>query len=119
MDRNGRELTAPTPTTAQTQPKPFLKPSSVVYWMRFGLAILAGLTNQALHIDMVSFGDFATYIGIAVGVVFYLLSVMIVRHVLHYGEAELRGKNRDVTLGGGTFIFVWIMMTVLLYTIGI
>ena len=119
MDRNGRELTTPTPTSTQTQPKPFLKPSSVVYWMRFVLAILAGLSNQLLHIDVVSFGDFATYLGIVVGVAFYLLSVMIVRHVLHYGEAELRGKNRDVTLGGGTFIFVWIMVTVLFYTIGI
>ena len=119
MDRNGRELT--TPTTTTTQPKPFLRPSSVVYWMRFVLAILAGLSNQVLHIDWhtypnSNFGDLATYLGIALGVAFYLLSVMIVRHVLHYGEAELRGKNRDITLVGGTFIFVWIMVTVLFYT---
>ena len=119
MDRNGRELTTPTPTTPQAQAKPFLKPASVVYWLRFVLAILAGLSNQVLHIDVASFGDLATYVGIALGVAFYLLSVMIVRHVLHYGEAELRGKNRDVTLGGGTFIFVWIMVTVLFYTIRI
>jgi len=119
LDRNGRELTKPIPTTTQAQPKPFLKPSSVVYWMRFVLAILAGLSNQVLHIDYASFGDLATYLGIALGVAFYLLSVMIVRHVLHYGEAELRGKNRDITLGGGTFIFVWIMVTVLFYTLGI
>lgn len=114
---NGRELTTPTPTTTQTQPKPFLKPSSVVYWMRFVLAILAGLFNQILHINAASFGDAATYVGIGLGVAFYLLSIMIVRHMLHYGPAELRGKNRDITLGGGTFIFVWIMVTVLFYTI--
>jgi len=121
LDRNGRKLTKPTPTLTptQAQPKPFLKPSSVVYWMRFGLAILAGLSNQVLHIDVASFGDLATYLGIGLGVVFYLLSVMIVRHMLHYGEAELRGKNRDITLGGGTFIFVWIMVTVLFNTLRI
>ena len=119
MDRNGRELTTPTTTTTQAHPKPFLKPSSVVYWMRFVLAILAGLSNQVLHIDYARFGDLATYLGIGLGVAFYLLSVVIVRHVLHYGEAELRGKNRDITLGGGTFIFVWIMVTVLFYTLGI
>jgi hypothetical protein len=47
-----------------------------------------------------------------------LLSILVVRHVLHYGEAELRGKSRDVTLGGGTFIVLWIMVTVLFYTLG-
>jgi hypothetical protein len=119
LDWNGRELTTPTPTTAQAQPKPFLKPSSVVYWLRFVLAILAGLSNQVLHIDVASFGDAATFFGIGLGVAFYLLSVLIVRHMLHYGQAELRGKNRDITLGGGTFIFVWIMVTVLFYTIRI
>jgi len=87
--------------------------------MRFVLAILAGLSNQVLHIDVASFGDAATFFGIGLGVAFYLLSVIIVRHMLHYGEAELRGKNRDITLGGGTFIFVWIMVTVLFYTIRI
>ena len=119
MDRDGRELTKPTPTTTQAQPKPFLKPSSVVYWLRFVLAILAGVSNEVLHINVASFGDLATYLGIGLGVAFYLVSVMIVRHLLHYGEAELRGKNRDVTLGGGTFIFVWIMVSVLFYTIPI
>jgi len=118
LGRNGRDLTTPTPAAiTQTQPKPFLKPSSVVYWMRFGLAVLAGASNQLLHINYASFGDASTYVGIGLGVAFYLLSVMIVRHLLHYGEAELRGKNKDVTLGGGTFIFVWIMTTVLFYTI--
>ncbi len=117
---NGRELTTPTPaTTTQVQPKPFLKPSSVVYWLRFVLAILAGLSNQLLHINYASFGDASTYVGIGLGVAFYLLSVLIVRHVLHYGVAELRGKNRDITLGGGTFIFIWIMVTVLFYTISV
>jgi len=119
LDRDGRELTTHTPTTTQAQPKPFLKPSSVVYWLRFVLAILAGVSNEVLHINVASFGDLATYLGIGLGVAFYLVSVMIVRHLLHYGEAELRGKNRDVTLGGGTFIFVWIMVSVLFYTIPI
>ncbi len=85
--------------------------------MRFVLAILAGLSNQILHINSTNFGDAATYVGIGLGVAFYLLSVLIIRHMLHYGAAELRGKNRDITLGGGTFIFVWIMVTVLFYTI--
>jgi len=86
--------------------------------MRLVLAILAGLTNTLLNINATNFGDFAAVLGIGVGVAFYLLSVILVQRVFHYGEAELHGKNRYVTLGGGTFIFVWIMVSVLFYTIG-
>jgi hypothetical protein len=85
--------------------------------MRFGLAIVAGLTNELLHISVTTYGDFASLLGVGVGVAFYLFSVIVVQHVFHYGEAELRGKNRHITLGGGTFIFVWIMVSVLFYTI--
>lgn len=81
------------------------------------MAIIAGLTTELLHIDVATFGDFAVLLGIGVGIAFYLFSVILVQHVFHYGEAELGGKNRYITLGGGTFIFVWIMVTVLCYTL--
>jgi hypothetical protein len=88
--------------------------------MRVGLAIVAGLTVALLHIDAATFGpDLAGVLGIGVGVVFYAFSVVLVRYVFHYGEAELRGKSRDITLGGGTFIFLWIMVSVLCYTLGL
>jgi len=87
--------------------------------MRFVLAIVAGASNQLLHINTASFGLLASVVGIGLGVMFYLVSIVLVRYVFHYGEAELRGKNRDVTLGGGTFMVVWIMVTVLFYTIGV
>ena len=81
------------------------------------MAIIAGVTTELLHINVMTFGDLAPLLGVGVGVVFYLFSVILVQHVFHYGEAELRGKNRYITLGGGTFIFVWIMVTVLFYTL--
>ena len=109
--------TSATSTQKAAAPTPRIKPSSVVYWMRFGLGILAGLTNDLLQINSSTFGDFAPVLGIGLGIVFYVVSVMLVRHVFHYGETELKGKSRDVTLGGGTFIFVWIMITVLVYTL--
>ena len=83
------------------------------------MAILAGLTNEILNINSTNFGDLAAMLGIGVGVAFYVLSIVLVRYVFRYGEAELRGPNRYITLGGGTFIFVWIMMTVLAYTLKI
>jgi hypothetical protein len=87
--------------------------------MRLVLAIAAGATNQLLHIDAANLGDLATIAGIGLGIVFYLFSIALVKYVFHYGEAQLRGKNRYITLGGGTFIVIWIMVTVLFYTIGI
>ena len=87
--------------------------------MRFFLAIVAGASNQVLHINVANFGDLASIMGIGLGVMFYLLSIILVRYVFHYGEAELRGKNRYITLGGGTFIVLWIMVTVLFHTLGL
>ena len=86
--------------------------------MRVILAIVAGATNQALHITAANFGDLASILGVSLGIMFYLASIVVVKYVLRYGQAELRGKNRYVTLGGGTFIVLWIMVTVLFYTIG-
>jgi hypothetical protein len=94
-----------------------MKPGSIVYWLRFLLAIVAGFTNNYLNISAGTFGEFAIFVGVGLGLMFYLLSVLIVKNVLHYGEAELKGKNRYITLGGGTFIVVWIMVSVLLNTL--
>ena len=94
-----------------------MKPSSIVYWMRVGLAVAAGFANHFLGITELNFGELAFPLAIGMGVVFYLLSILIVRNVLHYGEVELKGKNRYITSGGGTFIILWIMVAVLLNTI--
>jgi hypothetical protein len=102
---------------AQTQAKPGMKPASVVYWMRAVLAIAAGFANHFLGIKESLFGDLALPVGIGLGLLFYLVSIIIVRSVLHYGELELKGKNRHITLGGGTFIVLWIMVSVLLNTL--
>ena len=101
----------------QTPPKRPVKPTSVVYWLRVFLAVVAGFANQFLHINQANFGEFAIFVGIGLGLVVYLLSIFVVQRVLHYGEAELKGKNRHITLGGGTFIILWIVVSVLLYTV--
>jgi hypothetical protein len=100
-----------TPTTSR------IKPSSLVYWTRFLLAIVAGFANTFLHIGQTTLGDLALIAGIAVAFGFYALSILIVRHVFHLGEIELKGKRRDITLGGGTFIVVWVMVSVVLNTL--
>lgn len=101
----------------QTQNQGRFKPTSVVYWLRVFLAFVAGFANQFLHIDIASFGDFATFVGIGLAVVFYLISIAIIRYGFHYGEAQLKGKNKHITLGGGSFIVLWILVAVLLHTV--
>ena len=81
------------------------------------LAIVAGFANNYLHIGQTTLGDLALIAGIAVALGFYALSILIVRHVFHLGETELKGKRRDITLGGGTFIVVWVMVSVVLNTL--
>ena len=96
-----------------------MKPASVVYWLRVLFAIFAGFANQILHIDQARLGDFAVFAGIGLGVVVYLITILIIIRVLHFGEAELKGKNRYITLGGGSFIVLWIAVSVLLFTLGL
>ena len=100
---------------------PRIKPTSIVYWFRFLLAIVAGFTNDYLHIASTqpAWGDLAQYVGIGLGVCFYALSVLIVRYGFRYGEAELKGKHKYITLGGGVFIVVWVMILVLVNSLSI
>jgi hypothetical protein len=81
------------------------------------LAVVAALTNHYLGISATSFGELALPLAIGIAVVFYGLSIMIVRNILHYGDLELKGKNKYITLGGGTFMVIWVMVVVLLNTV--
>jgi hypothetical protein len=36
---------------------------------------------------------------------------------LKYGDLELKGKQRALSLGSGTFIFVWAAVWMLLFTL--
>jgi len=101
----------------QTPPARRVKPTSIVYWMRVLLAVVAGFANQFLHINQANFGDFALFVGIGLGIVIYAFSILIIQRVLKFGEAELKGKNRYITLGGGSFIILWIVVSVFLFTL--
>ena len=81
------------------------------------MAIVAGFANYFLGVNATAYGDLALPLGIALGFAFYVLSIFIVRNLLRFGEVELKGKNRYITLGGGTFIVLWVMISVLLNTL--
>jgi hypothetical protein len=81
--------------------------TSVVYWSRFGLAIIAGLLCYILRLRDTT--------GIIFGIFLYMLSVIVIKN-LRYGEKELQDGRKIITLGIGTYIFTWAFVWTLLYT---
>jgi len=86
-----------------------VRPSTIVYWFRFALGATTALLLIALQVK----GS----IGIVAMIVVYVFSYLIVRYGLRYSETDLKGKNKAITLGIGTYIFSWAIVWVLLYTL--
>ena len=86
-----------------------LKPTTIVYWFRFSLAILAGVLCYFLQIK----GS----MGLVLMATIYAISYGVVKGVFHFSEEELKGKYRRVILGLGTYIFIWALTWILLYTL--
>ena len=53
--------------------------------------------------------------SMAIGV--YAISVFLVKYVLRYGPMELKGPNKHITLGIGSYIIWFLFTTILLNTI--
>ncbi len=93
-----------------------MKPSSVVYWTRCLIAVATGVGSVFMLRDVVS-GEMAGFAYPAVAFMVYAFTVVFFRYQLGYGEAQLKGKNRYITLGVGTFIITWLMALILAYTL--
>ena len=93
-----------------------MKPSSVVYWSRFFIAIATGAGSVFAFKEVIG-GELATVAYPAVAILVYALTVAFYRYVLRYGPAELKTANRTITLGIGTFIFAWLASMALTYTL--
>ena len=93
-----------------------MKPSSVVYWSRFFIAIATGIGSVFALKEVVS-GELASVIYPAVAILVYALTVALYRYGLMYGEAQLKTKNRAITLGIGTYIFAWLAALTVTYTL--
>jgi hypothetical protein len=47
----------------------------------------------------------------------YLVSYYLVKYGFKYGEVELKGKNKRVLIGIGTYIFIWAFSWIFIYTL--
>jgi hypothetical protein len=93
-----------------------LPPASLVYWIRLGFGVLAGVVY-----NLAGFGSLGVGLGtlsmITVGIGVYSVSIFIVKNLLGYGPEILKGPNKHVTIGMGSYIIWMIFTTILLYTV--
>jgi hypothetical protein len=93
-----------------------VKPSSVIYWSRFLIAIATGVGSVYVLKDVVA-GELAAVVYPALAILVYALTVVFYRNVMGYGEAQFKTKNRVIILGIGTYIFAWLSALTLAYTL--
>jgi len=104
-------------TSKEVRPSRFaLPPTSIVYWLRLAFGVLAGVVY-----NIVGFGQGGVILGtlalISVGIGVYAVSVILVKNILGYGPDELKGPNKHVTLGMGSYVIWMIFTTILLNTV--
>jgi hypothetical protein len=93
-----------------------ISPPTLVYWTRLGFAVLAGVLYNVLGLrgqDVLV----GTSSAISMGIGIYAISVFVVKYILHFGPNELKGPNKHITLGIGSYIIWFLFTTILLNTI--
>src|SRR6266852_137644 len=93
-----------------------LPPASLVYWLRLGFGVLAGTIY-----NLTGFGSLGVGLGtlsmITVGIGVYSVSIFLVKNLLGYGPEVLKGPNKHVTIGMGSYVIWMIFTTILLNTV--
>ena len=88
----------------------------MVYWSRLFIAVATGAGSVFALNGFIS-GELATVVYTALAILVYALTVVFYRSVLGYGEAQLKTKNRVITLGIGTYIFAWLASVIVTFTL--
>lgn len=104
-------------TIKDTKPGRFnLPPTSIVYWLRLGFGVLAGIVY-----NLIGFGQGGVALGtlalISVGIGIYAVSIIVVKNILGYGPDQLKGPNKHVTIGIGSYVIWMVFTTILLNTV--
>ena len=94
-----------------------LPPTSIVYWLRLGFGVLSGVVYNLIGFYQLKDLGLQTLGLISVGIGMYSLSVILVKNVFGYGPDELKGPNKHVTIGMGSFVIWLIFTTILLNTV--
>lgn len=94
-----------------------LPPASIVYWLRLGFGVLSGVVYNLIGFSQLGNIGLQTLGLISVGVGVYSLSILLVKNILGYGPDALKGPNKHVTIGMGSYIIWMVFTTILLNTV--
>ncbi len=98
------------PESSATKPQP--PPAfDKLYWLRLGLAAIAGLAAQVLVGT-----DFTS--GISLGIAMYLVSYYVARFTWYRGLGR-EAQGKIYTTGVGSFVLVFLFTWMLLFTMQI
>jgi hypothetical protein len=84
-----------------------MKPSEKLYWIKVGLAFVAAVLCVALQVFVIKDGTLVFMLGILL----YLASSDLLSGWLKMD------RGHGLKVGVGAYIFIWIMMWTLLYTV--
>jgi hypothetical protein len=93
-----------------------MKPASIVYWTRLGFAVMAGVIYNLAGLGTLGL-EIGTSAVVGVGVLVYAAHVFMIKYVLGYGETELIGPRKHVSIGMGSYVAWLVFTTILLNTI--
>ncbi len=85
---------------------PIVSNSDLIYWLRFGFAILSALLCTFLRLGKE---------GLVVGIVIYVISYIVSRYLMR--TSVNLGRYEVYVLGLGTYIVTWFTFWILTYTL--
>ncbi|MCD6510849.1 MAG: Rab5-interacting family protein [Thermoprotei archaeon] len=80
-----------------------------MYYIRLILGVIMGVICGALGLEGLA--------GLYVCIVGYVLSYYVIRGVLKVDPTSLEKPTRLFTVGGGTYVLIWIVTWTLTYTL--
>jgi hypothetical protein len=89
-----------------------MKPTTIVYWSRAALGVIAGLVSAL--ICSLSFDTLAFFNGVSVALLIYIVTYYIFksRFLIHFEK-----PSKIFTTGIGAYFLTWIVTWVIFYTL--
>ena len=116
MSKSGANLSVESSGNV-TQGRLNLPPTSIVYWLRLGFGVVSGVVYNLIGFWQLQNIGLQTLGLISVGVGVYSLSILLVKNILGYGPDVLKGPNKHVTIGMGSYIIWMVFTTILVNTV--
>jgi hypothetical protein len=92
-----------------------VRPLAIIYWTRFGLAIIAGLLSTYITLLFGERGVTTILNGLTIALIVYLLAYYLVYKPVFKNKVEKQSKL--MTQAIGIYFFTWLVFWILTYTI--